>query len=80
MKVQAGTPMTEVIKQYAELSGIDEAECRFLVGFQGLASDEEAVRAIRVRIPAGGQRNNSGGSNDSSSSMLLPGPCLHSHR
>ena len=32
MKVQAGTPMTEVIKQYAELSGIDEAECRFLVG------------------------------------------------
>lgn len=45
-----------------------------------VASDEEAVRAIRVRIPAGGQRNNSGGSNDSSSSMLLPGPCPHSHR
>ena len=40
MKVQAGTPMTEVIKQYAALSGIDEAECRFLVGGKPLKTDK----------------------------------------
>ena len=40
MKVQAGTPMTEVIKQYAALSGIDEAECRFLVGGRPLKTDK----------------------------------------
>ena len=47
MKVQAGTPMTEVIKQYAELSGIDEAECRFLVGGKPLKTDKPS----RARVP-----------------------------
>ena len=50
MKVQAGTPMTEVIKQYAELSGIDEAECRFLVGGKPLKTDKP--RAAARRPPA----------------------------
>ena len=52
MKVQAGTPMTEVIKQYAELSGIDEAECRFLVGGKPLKTDKPS----RARVPRAARR------------------------
>ena len=51
MKVQAGTPMTEVIKQYAELSGIDEAECRFLVGGKPLKTDKPRAAAPRAAPP-----------------------------
>ena len=46
MKVQAGTPMTEVIKQYAALSGIDEAECRFLVGGKPLKTDKPLAEQV----------------------------------
>ena len=46
MKVQARTPMTEVIKQYAALSGIDESECRFLVRRAALVSN------ALMRIPS----------------------------
>ena len=53
MKVQAGTPMTEVIKQYAELSGIDEAECRFLVGGKPLKTDKPRAAAPRAAPPPG---------------------------
>ena len=43
--------MTEVIKQYAELSGIDEAECRFLVGGKPLKTDKPRAAAPRATPP-----------------------------
>jgi len=43
--------MTEVIKQYAELSGIDEAECRFLVGGKPLKTDKPRAAAPRAAPP-----------------------------
>mmetsp|Transcript_20198 Transcript_20198/g.63495 ORF Transcript_20198/g.63495 Transcript_20198/m.63495 type:complete len:94 (+) Transcript_20198:127-408(+) len=48
MKVQAGTPMTEVIKQYAELTGIDESECRFLVGGKALRTDKPLDELVAI--------------------------------
>ena len=45
--------MTEVIKQYAELSGIDEAECRFLVGGKPLKTDKPRAAAPRAAPPPG---------------------------
>ena len=32
--------MSEVIKQYSKLTGIDESECRFLVGGKALRTDK----------------------------------------
>lgn len=61
MKVQAGTPMTEVIKQcvsslaadrrgarYAQLTGINEAECRFLVGGKALRTDKPLDELVAI--------------------------------
>lgn len=51
MKVQAGTPMTEVIKQYAQLTGIDETECRFLVGGKALRTDKPLDELVAISNP-----------------------------
>ncbi|KAJ1452989.1 hypothetical protein M885DRAFT_588838 [Pelagophyceae sp. CCMP2097] len=56
MKVKAGTPMTEVIKQYAELSGIDEAECRFLVGGKPLHTEKPLDEQVKITTTAEKER------------------------
>mmetsp|Transcript_24632 Transcript_24632/g.79625 ORF Transcript_24632/g.79625 Transcript_24632/m.79625 type:complete len:94 (+) Transcript_24632:71-352(+) len=48
MKVQAGTPMSEVIKQYSQLTGIDESECRFLVGGKALRTDKPLDELVAI--------------------------------
>ena len=48
MKVQAGTPMTEVIKAVRRVVGIDEAECRFLVGGRPLKTDKPLDRQVAL--------------------------------
>ncbi|KAJ1452987.1 hypothetical protein M885DRAFT_525433 [Pelagophyceae sp. CCMP2097] len=48
MKVKAGTPMTEVVRQYAALTGIDEAECHFLVGGQPLKGNKPLDEQVSI--------------------------------
>mmetsp|Transcript_29815 Transcript_29815/g.91293 ORF Transcript_29815/g.91293 Transcript_29815/m.91293 type:complete len:96 (-) Transcript_29815:1615-1902(-) len=48
MKVQAGTPMSQVIRQYSQLTGIDESECRFLVGGKALRTDKPLDELVAI--------------------------------
>ncbi|KAH8045750.1 aldose 1-epimerase [Aureococcus anophagefferens] len=74
MKVQAGTPMTEVIKQYAELSGIDEAELDEQVALTNrdqppVADDDDGFDCSPGRRPRGA-RGDAGAAGASTASFV----------